>query len=87
VGDEIGSLWMIIMVTLTACATISYCCTLTPEDEQTVLDFMERQDISLNDAINMLWNDGLIDIYDGDTVEGDCDTQEIYDCEIENDED
>ena len=58
-------------------AMVTYIRTLTGEETQRVLDYMEEHGITESDTLSELWSEGEIEIYDDDTVESDCNTEEI----------
>jgi hypothetical protein len=44
-------------------ATVTYACRLSEEDEQKVYDYIGDTDLSVDDAIMELYDDGKIDLY------------------------
>ncbi|NCI19749.1 hypothetical protein EJM73_08935 [Clostridium botulinum] len=58
-------------------ALVTYTCYLTEEDEEKVQSYAKEQNISLDEAIEYLWENEDINIYAGDQTESDCWTQEV----------
>ena len=48
-------------------ATVTYACRLSEEDEQKVHDYIGDSDMSLDDAVIELYNEGKIDLYKNST--------------------
>ncbi|NFH40783.1 hypothetical protein [Clostridium sporogenes] len=58
-------------------ALVTYICYLTEEDEEKVKSYAKEQNITLDEAIDYLWENADINIYAGDQTESDCWTQEV----------
>ncbi|MEI6296209.1 MAG: hypothetical protein WCO84_01005 [bacterium] len=56
-------------------ALVTYNCILTDEDEEMVRNYAEENDVSIEEAVNILWDDAEINIYMGEQIESDCQTQ------------
>lgn len=61
-----------------ATAQVLYTCILTKEDEDKVLSYAKENNVSLDEAVNDLWENGDIDIYAGNCTESDCNTEEVH---------
>lgn len=73
------------MIKLSAKAEVEYCCVLTDEDEQKVLQYAEENAVSVDEAVQILWKyDSGINIYAGEVTDSDCNTNEIFDVEFED---
>lgn len=44
-------------------ATVQYACRLSAEDEQKVREFAEQNDVTLEEAVEALYNDCAINLY------------------------
>ena len=65
-------------------ALVSYTCVLSDEEELKVRNYAKENNVSLDRSIKDLWEDGEIDIYNGEEVESDCETQEVGYSEFNN---
>lgn len=65
------------MLKVEAIATVYYTCTLTNEDEKKVREYAEENNISLEESAEELYFNQEIDVYSGNVVESDVNTQSI----------
>lgn len=65
------------MLKVEAIATVYYTCTLTNEDEKKVREYAEENNISLEESAEELYFNQEIDVYSGNVVESDINTQSI----------
>ena len=72
------------MLKVEAKALVTYTCTLSDEEELKVKKYAKENKVSLDRSIKDLWEDGEIDIYNGEEVESDCETQEVRYSEFNN---
>lgn len=63
-------------------AIVYYTCSLNKEDEQKVLEYSTKNQVSLKNSIDDLYSDGRIDLYEYST-ESDFTTDEIIAVEVE----
>ena len=61
-------------------ATVQYACRLSAEDEQKVREFAEQNDVTLEEAVEVLYSDCAINLY-ADSWESDFNTDTILDVE------
>lgn len=71
------------MMRVEAKSLVTYTCHLTEDDEEKVRSYAKEQNISLDEAIEYLWENEDINIYAGDQTESDSWTQEValLDCD------
>ena len=72
-------------VVVTAIAEVTYACYLNEEDSLKVAEYMEDNDVSVEEAVEELYARSEISLY-RDCTEGDFATQEIRDGEMEYDD-
>ena len=65
------------MLKVTAMANVYYTCFLSEEDENKVRNYSKENNISLDESTKELWDNFDIDIYAGEVIESECDTQEV----------
>ena len=63
-------------------ATVQYTCRLSTEDEQKVREYAEKNDATLEEAVDALYSDCAINLY-ADSWESDLNTDTILDVEEE----
>ena len=61
-------------------ATVQYACQLSAEDEQKVREYAEQNNIPLKEAVGVLYDDCVINLY-ADSWESDFSTNEILSVE------
>ena len=66
-------------------ATVTYACRLSKAEEQRVREYIGDTDLSIEDAVIELYNEGEIDLYKNST-ESDFSTNYITDVSEEDDE-
>lgn len=69
-------------VSVNVIAEVRYNCILDEEDSLKVAEYMEDEDVSVEEAIEDLYHEGVIALYE-DCAEFDFSTQEFYNGEIE----
>lgn len=68
---------------VTTTATVQYACSLTDEEEQKILEYVEAHpDMSLTDAVDELWQQGEIDLY-RESTETDFSTESIDSVDVD----
>ena len=72
-------------VSVNVIAEVRYNCILDEEDSLKVTEYMEDEDVSVEEAIEALYNQGEIALYE-DSAEFDFSTREFYNGEVEYDE-
>lgn len=63
-------------------ATVQYACRLSAEDEQKVREYAEKNDATLEEAVDALYSDCAIDLY-ADSWESDFNADAILDVDEE----
>lgn len=63
-------------------ATVTYACTLSYEESEMVRECAEQEECSLEEAVMMLYNDGVLNLYHN-SVESDFSTNECTQVEEE----
>lgn len=56
---------------------VTYNCYLTTEDSEKVLKYADDYDLSIQESLNVLHENGEIEIFDGIQSESDCSTQSV----------
>lgn len=63
-------------------ATVQYACRLSAEDEQKVREYAEQNDVTLEEAVGLLYDDCTINLY-ADSCESDFCTNSILNVDEE----
>lgn len=72
-------------VSINTIAKVTYACWLDEEDSLKVAEYMEDEDVSVEEAVEALYKQDEIFLYE-DCVEVDFSTQEFYNGELEYDD-
>lgn len=72
-------------VSINTVAKVTYACWLNEEDSLKVAEYMEDYDVSVEEAVEALYDQGEINLYE-DCNDVDCATEEFYNGELEYDD-